>query len=522
MATTITDSDLNTFVNQAATMKPIASTASSDVAPSSILEASGVANSQTSVKNDTDFLSDAGDEPVIISGDSVITAEDVNSSDDEDIEKSISEIIADQMIDMRNSNADDYASSSNQLITEIVKYRKQLMVKDGFTAAEADEAAKNRARRHAQEANTKYMEEHPDLAVIKVDKTNADKLEFSEEEKEKIVRAKAIRIVEVTDEALKTVKIKKGLDEKYRYDAIHRTTCNVSKYELPLLNTFDKAEFAGSQTVQLVNAVYDANESEYIRTKKQISLAYDRFLGSTGIDKYDIDGNVIFTEEDFANWLAYPDLETAIYAIYVASSTEEITSTFQCDNEPEGENYYKCTYNTKKLINYDDIPENFKQDLNSILGVGNADDRDEILRLKSNSRMTKRIKSMFTNNIYDISIASCARALSILRWVNPKDPILNYVAPFAMMTERVLVYDPTDGEYLEISAKDDPKALIIFYRDMVEQELKIIANQMKTMFYSPSFKLDTVCDKCGKKHSLQFRVEDLVFLKTQSTEEEIL
>lgn len=501
---TISESELNSFVNQAANLRPVASTNPAD---NVVEESEATKNSELNLDDDA---------PIIVGA----TTSDV---EDEDIEKSITEIIAEQMIDMKNSNINDYNSSSAALVTEIVQFRKQLMIKDGLTATEADEAARNRARRRAQDTNINYMEEHPNLAIVKVDKTNADKLEFTPEEKAKITKAKAIKLVEVTDETLRTVKIKKSGDEKYKYDAVHRATCNVSKYELPLVNTFDSAQFAGSQTIQLVNAVYDENDSEYAKATKQLALAYDRFMGSTCIDKYDAEGNVIFSQEDFANWLAYSDLETAIYAIYVASSTETITSTFECDNESNAEDKeFKMAYSTKSLINYDDISDDFKQDINDILSLAKDNDANAMREIKTDKRITKRVKSTFTNNIYDLSSASCARALSILRWVNSKDPIIGYIAPFAIMTERVLVYDPTDDSYIEISAMENPKELLLFYRDMVEKELNLLAAQMNPLIYIPKFKLTTVCPKCGKKEERPFRVESLVFLKIQSTEEEIL
>ena len=540
MSTEITTDELRQFAAQAATQTPDATTKTDaeipTTAPASIQEAAGtiqnfrqtrsnmalVAPAKETHRTPTNAVNDSLDDdgPVIIAGDSAISVNAPKEAYDrqqETLDESYQKIIENQMKDVKIDDPNEFNSRSNALISEIAAYRKSLMIKDGFTAEEADQAARNRMRNKATEINNQYLEDHPNLAIVKIDKTQSDSVEFTDEERAKLSTAKAIRLVEVRDEALKTISIKKA-DDKYRYDIIHRATCNISKYELPMISTFDSCTFAGSQSVQLINAVYDENESEYNRIKKQVSLAYDRFMGSTTKEKYDAEGNVIMTEADFANWFAYADLESAIYAIYVASSTESITSPFKCEEEPDSMPEFNFTYNTKNLISYDGIDDSFKKDLDDI--NTNANDSAYMEKAKSERRMTKRFKSTFTNNIYDISIASCARALGILRYINPKDRVLNYIAPFAMLTEKVYVYDETDGQYVELD-HSDPREMIKFYRDLVERELQLLSKEMNPLICMPSFKITTVCPRCGHKAERVFGVDSLVFLKAQGTEEEI-
>lgn len=532
MSTEITTDELRQFAARAATQTPKATTKSDDeipsIAPVTIQEAAGTINiSKPEVPADkiesiaapaADDIDDDG--PVIIAGDSAISVNaptEVYQKQQESLDQSYQKIIESQMKDVKDGNLDEFNNRSAALISEVAAYRKNLMIRDGFTAEEADTAARNRMRNKATEINNKYLEDHPNLAIVKIDKTQSDSVEFTPEERAKMSAAKAIRLVEVRDEALKTIPIKKA-DDKYRYDIIHRATCNVSKYELPMINTFDNCSFSGSQTVQLVNAVYDENDNEYAKVKKQIALAYDRFMGSTTKDKYDAEGNIIMSEEDFANWFAYADLESAIYAIYVASSTETITSPFKCSEEAESVPEFNYTYSTKNLISYEDMDDAFKKDLADI--KGNANDRLTMEKEKSDRRCTKRFKSTFTNNIYDISTASCARALGVLRYINPKDRILNYIAPFAMLTERVYVYDESDGQYVVLD-HEDPREMIKFFRDLVERELVLLTKEMNPLIYMPKFKLTTTCPRCGHVEDRYFGVDSLVFLKVQSTEEEI-
>ena len=429
-------------------------------------------------------------------------------------------MIREQMADMANRNPDEFNSQSDRMIKELLEYRKSMMIDNGFTAEEADRAANKRLARNATEANTQFLKENPNLAVVTIDKSNADKLEFSDEEKQKLIKTKAIKLVEVEDAALSSIKIKTAPSDDVFYKAIHRVTCNVSKYDMPMINTYDNCEFTGATTMQLVQAVYDENDSDYRKTQAQLELVYTKFEGSTTLDKYGPDGQVILTKDDFAKWFRYYDLSAALYSIYVASSTEMITSQFVCtkDDGGCGENY-NFSYNCKSLINYDIITDAFKEDLDNILA--NHADREALTELKSKNRTGKRFKSFYTNNIYDISNPSVARALNVLRYVNPKDQYAKFLSNFAMMIENIYVYDPDDGQYYQIKSNDAVNIMRFMY-DINDTEFKLLTKEIEEFAYVPRFLIKTKCDKCGKERTSEFRVDELVFLRSEGIAAEIV
>jgi hypothetical protein len=454
-------------------------------------------------------------------------SDDSNHSDEElNVAERWRRTLREKMADMASKDPDQFQTESDKMVNELFQYRKDMMIKGGMTMEEADMAAENRLKNKATAANSEYLKENPNLAIIKIDKSQADSLDetlnFTEEEKQRIVKSKAIRIIEVEDKRLSTIKIKSApSDANAMYHAIHRVSCNVSKYEMPVINTFDICEFSGATTAQLAQAVYDEQNNLYRKYQDQLELVYAKFNGSSTIDKYDANGEIIFTKEDFAKWFKFHDLAVAMYSIYVASSTEEITSRFDCPEEDGGCGVpFEQTYNTKQLIKYKDIPDNFKQDMNDILETGN--DRDKMKALRDERRKAKRFESKYTNNIYDLSAPSVARALGILRYVRPSDQYSNYLALYAMMIENIFVYDPEDGEYYQISY-DRPDDIMRFMYDITDMEIKLLTKVIGDIYYVPSFEITTVCKNknCGMKRTREFSVDELVFLKAQNIGEEI-
>jgi hypothetical protein len=495
--------------------------ASSETTNDTYSENAKDAHEQEASKSD-DLFGD--DEPVIVG----FTKEELNEaaksenntkSHEMSIQEEYNQLISEQMADMANKNPGEYDTKAKELLEKIMAYRKKLIIENGFTTEEADAAARNRTKKQATEMNTQFIKDNPDLAVVKIDKTNVDKVEFTEEEKKKLSKVKSIRLVEVEDKDLLAIPIKKAESEDVIFNAIHRLTCNISKYELPMINTFDNCEFSGATTVQLLQAVYDENDSEYRRISAELELIYDKFQGSTTIDKYDAEGNIIFTKEDFAKWFNFFDINTALYAIYVASSTEIITSQFSCDKNNGGcDKDFEYSYNCKALLNYDDITDEYKGYYDSILK--SLGDRDRMRAIKDEARTAKRFKSQFTGNIYQISAPSIARALNIYRYINPKDTYARYLAYYGLLLEHIYIQDPKDGSYIDIDY-NNPRQIMKFLFDITDTEIRLIDKVIQNFYYRPKFVIKTKCPHCGKEHVGEFNIDDLVFLKVQGTEAEI-
>lgn len=437
-------------------------------------------------------------------------------------------ILSEQMANMKKDAPDEFKTRSQELMDNITRYRKELMIQNGFTAAEADAAARKRLKNKATKLEAEYLEEHPELVVVTVDKTNSDSLNFTDEEKEKLVKTKKINLVEVEDRNLKTLKLKNVSDRKQRLNVIYRKSCNLSHYSVPCYNTVDYCTFSGATIEAIINAVRRRSKDEdgvgetaKVWVLRKAQFLYDHFVRSTTREKYDIDGNIIMTFNDFLRWYRYYDIDVGIYAIYVASSTEMLTSGFICNsnickNEKGEGSQFDATYNTRSVIKYSDTTEKNQEVLDSILAA--IDDAEEMKKSIDKYLSTKRMYSDFTKNCYDLvnpSIEDYLFALETLKDVKCEEAAINFVA----WTRAIYVLenpdDPKCDVYIPIT---EPEDIAEYFINIVETEKFLLARFISLNIYKPYYSVNTVCPKCGNKSEVKMEIENLVFQRLLSLE----
>ena len=458
---------------------------------------------------------------------------------DNDPASVISAIIADEARSIKDINIEDYDSITKGILKGMIEYRKELMISEGFSGKEADDAARIRAKKTTKDTANKYVEEHPVSAIITINKKDSDSLLFTEEEKKKLSIVKNIQLVEVELKERPVLKIKHLDDDSQKLNIVKSIMCNTSKYELPMINTFDHMTFSGTSSMKMINVVYtdEQNRNEYQQLSKQIQLIYEQFLGSTTRDKFDIDGNTIMSLTEFTNWFKFHDVNTALYCIYVASSTEMIKSEFGCDSEvclneerkkakvPAKVKIrpYEFTYNCKSLMSFEGISDKFKDDMDVLLGMHN---RETIMDGREERRSGKMFESTFTKNWYLMDLPCCAKALNVYSYVTTAVTDLDtYYAAICMLIKEMWIYAGVDEngvkEYIKIDDTDIPKIVSVI-KDLTETELKILTSAIQEMMYIPKFHIKTVCPNCGKVYDTNFEIDSLVFLKANGTEEAIV
>ena len=494
----------------------------------SIAESSGLITKETSDTKETATFEDSG----II---------DLNATDFENIgtykpssesadKKRINNIINENLSYIASKDNSVFAKKRQAIIDEIEDYKKNLIINKGFTDEEATAAAEKRAEKRSIEEVNEYKTNNPEVAIIKVNKTESDKLEIAPEDQPKVHKASAIRLVEVEDEDLKYIKVKKQ-PSNIPINIAKLNTCTLTRYAVPCINTVDMCTFAGTSTYNLVNLYFSNDDSYKARISKQMDLAYDKFVSSTTKEKYTDAGALAMTKEDFLNWFAFADLNAAMYAIYVASSTEMITSRFDCQNETctdidekTGEtkrHSFDFTYNCKDIMSFDNISDQFKPILEGIRSYNN--DYNKMSKFRDEKNIGYRYKSSITKNIYEIETPSCAKALSFADYVKDDDNQLSDVYfGIAVHIAKIYLYcGDEDGEptYIEVT---DPETIYNIVSDAIEPEFdlytkKLVAN--KSYSYDTSLKYK--CDKCGNEVDSSIDMASLVFLKAQRMGSEI-
>ncbi len=512
--------------------------------------AEGSTNENIAVTNATSnpapvVVADDDEDDVVIAGidaSKVGTTTEHKNSDDY-----YKAIIEDKLKNVKTADNEFFNEKVAKLAADMENYKKELVQKYGYTPEEAENATKNRAGRLAAEAADAYFEDHPQIAIVRIDKENADKLDFTEEEKAKISAAPTIRLVEVQKEELGTIKVRKKHEKVNLANIIQQHTCNISKYGTPLVNTCDYATFSGASTAQMLNAIYDPDDEKdmYTIISDKLAFVYEKFLGSTTRQKYDIDGKIIMSIEDFANYLAFDDLDTCLHAIYVASSTEMIDSPFECKTDAckrfareearrkdptadvrkiEGRPF-NFTYNCKQTISYDGISDGLAADMDYILS--NIDKSTTMREYCEEHRGSTRYESTFTKNIYEIEVPSCAKVLNIVSELDEVDEMTAYFAAFAQYLKAIYIpVNDGSGEYYCIKTeKDGPDdedngivKMVEIIRTLNDPDIKILSKRVSECKFNPAFRIKTKCPHCGNESEATFNITSLVFQKALGTE----
>lgn len=471
--------------------------------------------------NDEEYSDDDDDdEPVIAigSGNDDVPQNVKNnlsiSSENENDEDEFSLTDDELRATMPDLDDDAFINSSSKIRNELNTYRRNLIVNSGFTVEEATEAAYNRAKKLGQEENDSYLEEHPTLGIVEIDKKNVDKLEFTKDEREKLTKVRAIKLKVVEDVELSSISVER-IDVKHKSAALQSLDTNLSQYSVPLPLMSDYCRFKGSQIVQLIQAVRytDATLDEIIA--KKASLVYNQLCNSANLEKYDENGKVVMSYSDFINKFLFHDLDMAMYGILVASSMEEIESSLTCG---ECNTQFQWKYNLKSLLSLDDISDDFKQKFDDILG--HKSDEEYLKNLYDENHKSVRVKSPVTQNIYELNYPTIARAINLYRIIDAEDETMLYLSAFALFITKIYVYNRKTQKFIEIN-EDEYKNLLDVLQMIPQEEIDIIQDFLRPYLYEPKFILKSKCPQCGHKMQNSLSIDDLVFLKARDSSTEI-
>jgi len=446
---------------------------------------------------------DDDDEPVIY-----VPHPEVVKTTDSDNKSFVSAITPEKMREfMPDVDNDTFKTQSAAIMVEIEKYKKDLIISAGLTPEEADAAALKRMETKGKQINEKYLTENPKLGIIEIDKKDEDKVEFSEDEKAKIAKAKAIRLIVVENQELESLKIEKvSKEEKIRY--LREIEGSLSHYSVPLPGIGDYVTFTGAPSANLVSLTQHEDDKLDEDLERKASLIYDRLSNGTILTKYNKNGNVIMSYDEFTNKFKYHDMELALYGIIVASSMEYSENEFVCGNCNKP---FKHTYNMKSLLTQEGIADFFKDRIEKILANRNND--KYLIELSNETDKKIRCKSPITKNVYDFEYPSIAKVVNMFKSIDQTDNTEIYFATLCLCLNAIFIYNPNTDSYIEMDSTEILKSV----RTLPQADIDIITLKIQEMVYSPTFELHLQCPECGQKMTNRLSIDNLVFLKARDT-----
>lgn len=462
------------------------------------------ANEPTTDEFDEEDAPEEGDDILLSEGSGAATAEDEYVLTDEMILDEIHKAPHDQIT----------AETLSNIRAEVISYRQRLIMKSGLTPEEADDLALTKLIKLTNLEDVKWLQEHPDSLSIIVDKENASKLEFSDDERKKMQKVDVIRLKVVEEKEVKTFKIKK-INKNKKSSYLDRMDSGLATYSVPLPMTNDFIKFRGAQIIQLAQAVeYEDSTLDDIAARKA-ALVYNQMITGTRLHKTDPDGKANLSYTDFTNNFLYHDLDMGIFGILCASSVEEMETTLSCGDCGSD---YNVKYNMKTLLSTDAMPEKFKDRFEEILS--HKTDEEYLQRIHEEDNKTIMVESPITKNVYYISRPTVARAIEVFHRIDQDSPVDTYYSALMIFMEKILLYDASSDEMIPIEDNEIHNMRKVF-RELPDEELTLLFDFISPMFYQPQFVLKSKCSVCGQENVTQLSVYNLVFLKARDSSTEI-
>lgn len=498
------------------------------------IRAIGEMQRQEVIKQNTDEVSEnVVEEPTIIIKDeeenesledAVVYIEDDVDEEDDSVESVTGKHTAPPTLDDAIAAYKDISNNeirmkfASLLHADTDKYRKQLIIDNGFTPEEAADAAWNRLNRVAKTETAKYLEENPNLGIITIDKSQEAQLEFTEEEKAKISKSTALKIVVVEEKELATLQMA-PIKSNEKASFLRQILGSLSKYGLPMPNYGDFVTFAGAKTIQLTAAYLTEDMSPAERINLRANLVYDCLLGGTKLRKRDENDDVVMTYENFINNFPFYDLDMAIYTILCASTEEKMPLPIQCN---DCGTITDITVDLKTILDVgEDTPEYFKDRIDKIFKARDIPSEMESLEAWDASY---RVKSLNGQYIYTLQQPSIAKMISVSRLTVNMGTVPRFYTDLISWVKEVRIWDEgSQGYVLLTDSRDEIDLLFQFISGISEKELTALGSFIGDRVYFPTFRTPMTCSNphCGKDHEASIDVDTLVFQRVLATQEVI-
>lgn len=395
--------------------------------------------------------------------------------------------------------------------TKTTLHRKDLLIYKKLSPDDATAKAKDFMKDLAETETIKYLKDHPNLLVMTVNKENEKDLKFTDEEKEKIVKSKVIKLEVVESQDLLVQKVRK-VEKRNKLAIVQSMDRYMAQYSVPLPVMCDFVTFKGAQLIEINNLRVDQDTTILEITEKKANLVYKQLLSGANLQKFDDNGKGKLSYVDFLNKFPINDLDLAVYGVMVASSMEDMETEINCDDcgKPT-----TVKYNMKTLMGMNGLSDDFKDRFNDILK--NKSNTAYLQKLYEDNNKTHVVKSPITQNIYKIDTPSIARAIGLYQRLDPENEIDAYLSVIYQYLSEVMMYDKEHDDYIQIDEKEYQE-LFAAVRTLPQKELNLLGQFIEPMVYRPYFSLKTKCENCGFEMEKPLSSNDLCFLAAQGSE----
>ena len=359
----------------------------------------------------------------------------------------------------------------------------------------------------------------PKEVTIILDKAGMGEVTFTEEEKKRIEKAKKIRLVEVTDKKLSTIKIKKKLKRGDDFAVIQKSFDRSLSSVIAMASGYT-AKMANISALEAIKLTQRPGKDTANSILEKWSLIYSK-LKNVSIGDFK-------TFDDFISNTAFTDYNSFIYALLCSSYPEEDVIAFTCRSEecsklPNAE--FEIKYKNRGLIRSDLITDEQASIMSDIINA--APILTEAKKVHEQSPVNQTLRFAFDDEsgiIIDFTIPSVKEVVE--RLYNRLDESLlteeNQIPIiFAHNIKAIYIPDYDGGvedeyEYNEIT---DLNHVVQVVKQFNEYQTNLIGEYLSsiTTKYSIRFGLPKVeCPRCHHDYGeYDVELERIVFQRVQ-------
>lgn len=369
------------------------------------------------------------------------------------------------------------------------------------------------------EAHKKEAEEDPDSVVseetkkivqVIIDKTGmGSNIEFTKEEKEKLIEAHEIQLKEVEVQNIESFR---GAHTNRSFqEVVNAYTISNSSTKVCFPGSGYKADMKGLTYGELADIALALESVTFDQHYKRLSVIYNKMKN--------ISGGQFESFEAFLRGTAYIDIQMALYGLYVATQPEEQTIELKCQNDGCNKNF-DWTYNTRSVLNLEKCSEKFLEKMHQI-ATAPADQYDT-LRKEAPVNNSKFYKLPHSGFVVEIGIVSCYEYLYNIIPVLDEKTFTETFGENASATYAENIFLLTTVRSIRVPDGNGGWLIFDHYKDIldalyeVKPEELVLIRSISDRFiteFSASFEIkDIVCPHCKTvTTSLKVDIGDLVF-----------
>ena len=404
--------------------------------------------------------------------------------------------------------------------------------------------------------NIEKKEEEPkqvneDQVDIIIDKKDAPELTFSDEEIDKIKKARTIRLQIVDDMDLKFNSIEEEDDINVIDNVLNAYRKKIKDVSAVLPASRYRCSIRGLTFTELMDISYQSELNDQDRLRKIWTMIYDHIINpSVPFEEYryyidpkthkevkitpemntnEISENDIKTRsrfEDFMRKTASADFQFLIWKVICATSLDSELISITCNNEIDGKpcgNRYDWIYSPADLLDMNSIS---KEILANMEETANATTPEAIMKSFNESLVNKvntvelpssKIKVLFGHiSAYDFT-NTLFKVYEKLDEEESNSIDKEALSGILQAVKGFLIPKDDKGNYMKVV---NPEGIIKIYHTLNEIDYFTILEIVKMVVFPFQFKFrikDTKCQRCKKVQDVDVdNLSDLLFLVSQA------